>query len=626
MHGPRPIVVAVLFALGASTSCGTSSNSVVVPAVARGGTLRVADVGPQGSPDATTLDPVLNSASGTLEYLRCCVGRTLLSYNGKPTADGGANLHPDLAVAMPTVAADGLTWTFRVRAGIHYAPPFQRTEITAADFVRTLERDTNLSSVTLLPFYSVIKGFTEFAAGKTSTIAGLETPDAHTLVVRLTQPTGDLGYRFSLSLLLPTPALPSNRSAQYGVATGHDDGYGGFLVASGPYMVEGSGNLDFSLPPNQQKPASGLVPGQSLTLVRNPSWSAASDSLRAAYVDRIVILPSTTRAEAAALVDSGSADLAMYAGPPPGAPLDQIRAYQANTSLGRVDLRAQDSILYLSMNLAVPPFDDIHVRRAVAYAIDRPAALAAFGSLNGSVTGHIAPDSMEDNALLTYDPFLKADAASRLEAAKAEMRQSRYDADGDGICDVPACRNFRVLGISSPQDISRPPLEETIPAALTGIGLIADLQQVSPQNFFTQLGDPTTHTPMGIGMEFGKDYPNGGDFFGVLFASSAITLATGANFSLIGATPDQLRTWGYSVSTVPSVPSVDDRIAQCIPLVGASQTRCWTALDQYLVTEVVPVIPLVSINSVQVVPSRVVNYSFDQYAVLPALDRIAVKH
>src|SRR5207248_1028196 len=55
-------------------------------------------------------------------------------------------------------------------------------------------------------------------------------------------------------------------------------------VASGPYMIEGSEKIDFSKPPDQQQPASGLDP---LVLVRNPSWKRSMDDLRPAYPDRI---------------------------------------------------------------------------------------------------------------------------------------------------------------------------------------------------------------------------------------------------------------------------------------------------------------------------------------------------
>ena len=107
-----------------------------------------------------------------------------------------------------------------------------------------------------------------------------------TLVVHLTHPAGDLADLFAMPATAPIPPVP--RSSRFGVAEGVD-GYGRFLVASGPYMIEGSEDLDLSVPPEDRAPISGYVPGRSLTLVRNPSWERESDALRPAYVDRIEV-------------------------------------------------------------------------------------------------------------------------------------------------------------------------------------------------------------------------------------------------------------------------------------------------------------------------------------------------
>ena len=47
----------------------------------------------------------------------------------------------------------------------------------------------------------------------------------------------------------PIPLDPADPEAPFGAASGHEHDYGRFLVASGPYMLEGSGALDFTLVP-----------------------------------------------------------------------------------------------------------------------------------------------------------------------------------------------------------------------------------------------------------------------------------------------------------------------------------------------------------------------------------------
>ena len=105
-----------------------------------------------------------------------------------------------------------------------------------------------------------IVGVPEFLAGDASTVSGVETPDPYTLRIRLMRPAGDLPARFAMSDTAPIPPSPVDPAAPLGIATGHDEDYGRFFVGTGPYMVEGSERLDFTLPPGQQVPAPGTCP------------------------------------------------------------------------------------------------------------------------------------------------------------------------------------------------------------------------------------------------------------------------------------------------------------------------------------------------------------------------------
>ena len=166
------------------------------------------------------LDPQRLNDPSSWELFRCCLLRTLLSYNGRTTSQGGSEPLPDLAAEMPEVSPDGLTWTFRLKKGIRYAPPLAETEVKAADFIRAFERTLTPSPKSVadrigpqLGVYShyyldVIAGAQEFAKGRADTISGLEAPDDHTLVVHLARPTGDLGYRFTLAATAPIPPNP----------------------------------------------------------------------------------------------------------------------------------------------------------------------------------------------------------------------------------------------------------------------------------------------------------------------------------------------------------------------------------------------------------------------------------
>ena len=88
------------------------------------------------------------------------------------------------------------------------------------------------------------------------------------------------------------------------------------------------------------------------------------------------------------------------------------------------------------MNLTQAPFDDLHVRRAVNFVVNREALRKAWGGASaGAIATHIAPDAILNNKLKGYAPY--GNGRGDLAKAKAEMKQSKYDSNKDGICDAP---------------------------------------------------------------------------------------------------------------------------------------------------------------------------------------------
>jgi peptide/nickel transport system substrate-binding protein len=603
----------VVLSLAVVISSCTETPNPARESIPRGGTLAVNFV---PSPVAFTLDPQTAYSSETWEFLRCCLVRTLLSYTGQPTGQGGAELRPDLATSIPDVSADGLTWTFRLEKGLRYGPPLTETEILSPDIVRALERTARMGEYRL--YYSVIEGFSQVTAGEAESISGLETPDDHTLVIHLTVPTGDLGYRLSLPATAPIP--PSADGASLGVADGHED-YGPFLVSSGPYAIEGAESLDFNASPDQRKPSSGFDPDSSFTLVRNPSWRLATDRLRPAYVDRIEVSVVDDKELAAEQVQSGTADVLLHSAPTQQVPADVLENYRKDPALAdHVVFGSADTIIYLTMNLAVPPFDDVHVRKAVNLALDKSSVIDIHGgpAVNSMAT-HMILDSMENNFLLNYDPYATPGRAGDPSRAKQEMAQSRHDRDGDGVCDVRACRELHALTAEFP-GVDAVGLADSIRSDLHEIGIGLDVRILpSIDDYFARLNDPRRHVPLGIAAGWAKDFPGAGSFVTPLFAREG--LAGCCNYSLVGATPEELQTWGYQVT---SVPSVEEKVNECRVLLGDDQIRCWTELDQQLMEQVVPWVPLFLPNSVYIVSPRVAATSFDQFTALPALDRIAL--
>jgi peptide/nickel transport system substrate-binding protein len=575
----------------------------------RGGTLRVA-IGFFSEPGQFPLDPQRFSAA-TGDLHRCCLLRTLLSYRGQPTEAGGAVLRPDLATALPRVSADGLTWTFRLKGGIRYAPPFDDREIVAADVIRALERALTARTSDYVGFYQLIEGARAYAAGHADSISGLEAPDQTTLVVHLTRPWGTLGANMALSAAAPIPP---------GAAEGHRD-YGRFLVASGPYMIEGSEKLDFSLPPGRQKPVSGFRPRRSLTLVRNPSWDPSSDPLRPAYVDRIEITVAADLDAQMPEVEAGRLDFVLEAGSPP----TYVRRFRRSAELRtRLHEIPRDITWATWMNLAVPPFDDVNVRKAVNLVLDKDRLRnlifrrPVFGRwLRGEVTGHLVPDSLQNNLLLDYDPYVTPGHRGDVKAARAEMAKSRYDRNRDGLCDHQACRSVRGIAF---REGPIPAMAAAVGQDLRKLGIRVDVETIPPQTFGTEAFDPAKKVPLILVTPWQKDQGGASSFFEATFHSEGI--ATGGNFPLVGAGRDQLRRWKYPVR---SVPNVDAKVEECGARAGAAAFECWAEADQLLMERVVPWAPFFSAAQTRLVSARIAHFSFAQSTTLPALDQIALK-
>lgn len=603
-------------AIGLLTAACAAAPSATTPGAAadvpRGGTLSTAWT----SRLTTNLDPQSPEAFLLTDELhRCCLSRTLMSYPGRPTEEGGTVLQPDLASGMPEVSSDGLTWTFRLRPNIRYAPPLQGTSVTSPDLIRALERYATLDPEFAASDFGLIVGMAEFAGGSATTITGLETPDDQTLVVRLTAPNGEMPDRFASPATAPIPPNPA-RVARFGVADGHDADWERFMVGTGPYMIERTADVDFSLPAGEQQPLSGYQPGASVVLVRNPSWDSSTDGLRPAYVERIEISIGSPdeSADLAAQVDEGSLHLVLLS--PPRAQLEQIERYQSNEQLReRLFINDRNFVRFLSMNLAMPPFDDVHVRRAVNYAIDKAQLIGLVGGpVFGRIAGHLGLNSLTDNLLVEYDPFATPDHRGDIDLARDAMRQSRYDSDKDGICDHAACEGLRAVAhpifVPDP-DVFAPQL------ARIGIGLDVEAYE-DPDALFEAAGDPSQQIAMVLGVGIGGNPGDASGFFNI-FTKQGIT--AGLNYSLVGADSALLAASGYAVAEVPNV---DARLAACTPLVGAAQTECWAELDQYLTQEVVPWVPYIFESYVRTVSADVAHYSFDQSVGLPALDQIAI--
>jgi peptide/nickel transport system substrate-binding protein len=575
--------------------------------VRRGGTLRAG----LESDVATAFNPQGEYYSVTWGFYHCCLARTLLSPEGVPSEEGGNELQPDLAAELPEVSDDGLTWTFTLKDGIQFGPPINR-EIVAEDFVSAITRLADpVASAEGYPFYySIIDGFDAVTEGEADEISGLNAVDDKTLEITLTDPAFDLPFRMAMPATAPIPAE---------AAEGHLRDYGRFLVSSGPYMFEGSEDLDFTAPPEQQEPVAGYAPGRSIILVRNPSWSADTDDLRPAYVDRIEVEIGLTAVDMHNKIEAGELDLALDVTVPP---TQFLQKYTTNPDLEeQIQSNFGDGVNYMALNLAMPPTDDIHVRKAINLVTDKAGMIRVGGGEFGwgPPHGHAMYDAILNDLLADYDPYATPDSAGDVEAAKAEMAQSVYDTDGDGVCDDPACDN---VPMSVDEADPYPDQAAIWVQNLEQIGISADINTFERSTFYDKCNDPGAGVPLCQSAGWYKDYADPSTFGLPLFGSASI-FPSCCNYSLVGADQDVLNE--YNLDPATEIPNVDDQIAECDLLPqGDERFQCFAEVNRTIMEDVVPWVPVSEAKETFIIPPSITRYKYDQFSSGPALDQIAV--
>src|SRR5262249_42973648 len=113
----------------------------------------------------------------------------------------------------------------------------------------------------------------------------------------------------------------------------------------------------------------------------------------------------------------------------PSLPPQALERYATDSSKKQyLHLDPSDLVDYVTMNLTQPPFDDVHVRKAMNWIMDKAALRQIWGGpLLGKIAGHIVPDSIFANQLAEYDPYATAGEHGNVEKAKAAMKGSKYD-------------------------------------------------------------------------------------------------------------------------------------------------------------------------------------------------------
>lgn len=289
-------------------------------------------------------------------------------YEGLVTIDQEGAVQPQLAESWE-VGGNRTVYTFRLHDGVTFS---DGSPFTADDVVASIGR--------------VQDDWTLSLKSKMDVVEQVEATSDTEVVVTLKRPSNAWLFDMGTSV---GAMFPDDLSVD--LATD--------AVGTGPYTVE------------------EVATGEHIRLAaRDDYWGEAPE-----IPDATVRYFADANAQANA-VRAGDVDLAYNLQAP-----DLLSGLEQDESLQVVDGTSTGEVL-LALNNAQPPFDDLRVRRAVMYAIDREAVLdtawAGHGELIGSMVPPTDPYYQDLTNAYAYDPDRARDL---LEEAGAEDLSITFD-------------------------------------------------------------------------------------------------------------------------------------------------------------------------------------------------------
>jgi peptide/nickel transport system substrate-binding protein len=408
---------------------------------------------------------------------------SLLGYKHVAGPDG-ATIVPALATDLPQISSDGKTYTLTLRKGLKYS---NGTAVKASDFKYAIKRDFLVDSPGV-GFFTNIVGANTFAKSKKGDISGITTDDATgKITVKLEKPQGDFVNILATIFAAPVPqGTPAKDQSTHPIPS------------TGPYMIQ-------SYQPNKQ-----------FILVRNPNFQP-TDNVPATNPDKMTFKIVEDDSAALQQVINGQADYDFHP-----IPVDRLADVQQKYG-DQLKIYTPANTYYFFMNTRTPPFDNLKVRQAVNYAIDRNALVRLFGGL-ATPTENILPP--------TYPQYKKHDLYP-YNLAKAKQLIQQAGAKGTSVT---------VWG--SNRETSKKPVAY-LADVLNKIGLKASLKIIDASIYWTTIGNQATKAQIGFADWF-QDYPHPLDWFDVLLNGERITPTHNNNYAnfddkAVNSTIDKLK-------------------------------------------------------------------------------------
>jgi ABC-type oligopeptide transport system substrate-binding subunit len=338
--------------IAAIATAGATASGAQHASAKAGGQLTV-DV----QSDFDFVDPALDYlASGwEMTYATCL---KLMNYPDK-NGPQGSQLIPEAAAGFPKVSNNGKTYDFTVNASFTKFSNGQ--PVTAANFKAAFDRDIDPKMQSPAPqFLTDVVGEADANAGKAASASGITVKGNH-LIIKLTRAAPDFLARLAMPFFC---AIPTNLQ--------RDPNGLNVYPSAGPYYI------------------AARTPNRSVTLKQNPYYKGK----RPHNVSQINYVIGNALSASELRVESGQADYTA-SGIPPADYANVAQKYGVNKQGGQFYSYPILRVNYIAMNTNRPLFkNNLALRKAVNYAIDRHALLMQSGFLAGKRTDQILPPGL----------------------------------------------------------------------------------------------------------------------------------------------------------------------------------------------------------------------------------------
>ncbi|WP_316201154.1 MULTISPECIES: ABC transporter substrate-binding protein [unclassified Bradyrhizobium] len=209
-------------------------------------------------------------------------------------------------------------------------------------------------------------------------------------------------------------------------------------------------------------------PGEQVIAKRNEAWNRGTPDKPAAF-KRLIIQSVPEPATRANLVERGDADLVI------DLQASDVQSLEGKGKLKVISTPQYNAVTFISMNNTIPPFDNVNVRRAIAYALpyDDMFKAALFGR-GAPLYGATWADGKPPSGGYPIPQPIKLD----LEKAKAYLKDAGM-ADGFST----------TFSFNVGQAATAEPMAALVKESLAKIGIKVDIQKLPDAQMSTAINE-----------------------------------------------------------------------------------------------------------------------------------------